>query len=355
MLWPNTDVYCIDPAALTLYRNLFYSIYAESLNDEERQIYRKYEGKSIAQINKDLDNELIIESEKIKIIAKRYQVIRKLSSKYSYLVLCFKDIKSQIQSEINKLAKNNDVDVDVDVNVNDREQQNKNNITNNNNSKINNDVEEGKCCWDGGRWAKFNFVDNEQLINWSEIEHPRSDWTTFEFSCDIDNNNNNNNNNSNMVEDDSDGNDELAYRLGQQPQRNMPRIGYLYLIAGGYKNSPPYCKLGCSTATDNSFFSRKNHYWVGSNPRYCYRYDIRFYQINHYISLNYSRINVANPEYLHLYETMLFQILKNYRYINGDIDIRLQHLENTYLVKYKKTKEEEEEQEVKQGGEFFNL
>jgi hypothetical protein len=56
---------------------------------------------------------------------------------------------------------------------------------------------------------------------------------------------------------------------------------------------------------------------------------------------------------------MLFQMLKDYRYMNGEIDNRLTDLEQTYSVKYKRNNKSlsqaDGEEEKEQGGEFFDL
>jgi hypothetical protein len=70
---------------------------------------------------------------------------------------------------------------------------------------------------------------------------------------------------------------------------------------------------------------------------------------------NFFRIAVANPEHLHLYETLLFHTLKQFRFKNGELDGRLIHLQSKYIVKYKKSKNKNSTEQEEKQGEFFSL
>jgi hypothetical protein len=270
ILWPGTDIYCLGSKALTPYRYLFYSIYAETLSKKETKLYRKYEGKTILQIKADLAN--LPEKERLIIINNRHQIMRQLSNSFTYLVSCFNNIRSQIQSEIDAFLVANDENI---IGTNLEGSNHNTSITNKRttsnihiNSYDHHDEEEKKSC--GARWGKFRFDSDQLIIEWENIEDEitNDNWKTFRFAC---NDTNDDVADDNDVENES--NDNGMFDLLGKPQRSIRtlRDGYLYLIAGGYINSPPYCKSGCSTANENTFFSRKNHYWVGSNPRYCFK------------------------------------------------------------------------------------
>jgi hypothetical protein len=252
LLWPQTDICCLDCKSFDVFRSLFYSILAESLDDEEKDIFRKYEGKSAIEFNDALMEEE--ESKEIiaEIKAKRQKTLTKIKNKFDYLKNSFKKIKQEIKLRLCAIIDdtNNDVNTHLQVNLNIDD-------------TIDDVIVENNCV------PLFCFYDDsEDLIEWDYIEKMKMFTGLFKFIDPEEDGIKKNTNDD--ADDNSESSDSIVFV--ENPQRTIRiSIAFLYLIAGGYCNSPSYAKLGCSTASDESFFNRMNHYWIGSNPRYCFR------------------------------------------------------------------------------------
>jgi hypothetical protein len=129
-----------------------------------------------------------------------------------------------------------------------------------------------------GRFFKFSFG-GEAIEQYHDDDYNELYKFLFRepLSCD-----NNNNSDDNDDDSDADCNENFLFEeqrhvkanFDEEEQQQQPqprRRYYLYIICGGYNNSPPFCKIGYSTADEDTFFDRKNHYWVGSNPRFCFQ------------------------------------------------------------------------------------
>jgi hypothetical protein len=243
LLWPKTDICCLDPNSFDVFRNLFYSILAESLDDEEKLIYRKYEGKS----TKEFNDALLEEENKDEIKMKRNRIHRKIENKFVYLKTSFKNIKKEIELRLCAID-------DGDAN------------------KVH-DMTENYLPDDHLPIFCFDVDDDKDLITWENksISLANNYMGLFQFN---DDDQEDDIQITNGGADDSSETDKSVDSLVvvENPKRSIRIIrAFLYLIAGGYINSPAYAKMGCSTAKDETFFNRINHYWIGSNPRFCFK------------------------------------------------------------------------------------
>jgi hypothetical protein len=292
ILWPQTEIFWLDVKALQKFRGLFYSIFVESLSIEDRKIFRQYEGLSTKDFNVALTENFPIISEQLEIKAKRQGIFKKLQSKFFYLTTCLQNIKNQIKTRLATIPggesylddEHDDDDNDFMItpaqlrntsgNDTTSGNNNKNVISNEINNDSNNKIKENRQLWGTFKFANLEKHEDveeffEEFPDFVLVEYNELfDEEPFKFQFDFVGKDDNKNDAGGRDDDES-----KKRMVLENPQRSIRKLrGYLYLIAGGYNNSPPYTKLGCSSATEVNFFKRGSHYWIGSNPRYCFRY-----------------------------------------------------------------------------------
>jgi hypothetical protein len=329
LLWPTTKINDISFQTLKENKTLFYCIFAESLVDTERLFFRKYEFviHNIPEFNKALEEE----NEDDKIIIKRIRltIFKKLSYKFKRMNETIEQIKMHYNnfernSDDENIGNINDVVVSDEHNIADdsgggddnniddsnkqdddniiitrsrirKEANNKNIIKNNNDDDDSSNIRRNnkfsfikKTNQDGNnkkkrKWFKFpfggeNFQTDDDVFKKFKFSFKDDKKITNEIAAEeMDEDDDYENDDDSISDDDEDGDDNNLKEQGENlEQPTIKKRYYLYIICDGYNNSSALCKIGFSTADDDNFFGRKNHYWPGSRPRFCTRFVILF-------------------------------------------------------------------------------
>jgi hypothetical protein len=325
LIWPETNILNITEESVTELRPIFYSIFSESLKPTDKKLFRFYERLSLSEFRKKLES--IDQKVANEILEDKTRITKIMQNKFTKLMSAFREKKAETEtleadnsSEISdsddeeaekqceeiiinnnkggkKKKKKND-----DNNDDDNEEENEDSTDESDNESkhsdsngeggdegnesegsSSNDEEEGSNNENSKRKRRNRKRRTNTIISNNNASNDITDEPNickrllqFELQQQIDELNNNRNNIYNYL------NNNCTDRLVVDDEIDLSRKGYLYIVAGGYENSPPLCKIGGSTAKDLHFYCRINHYWVGFNPKYLFRY---FHQYLFYLIL----------------------------------------------------------------------
>jgi hypothetical protein len=261
LIWPDKNILNVTEKMVKDLRPLFYSIFSESLEKKDKKMFRLFENLSTPDFNKTIDeNKNVSGEEVVKLKSDRKKINKIMQNKFTKLMNAFRERQTEAKATT-KAASSDSNASDDEVNIIENKKQRRNHKKK---KVIPND--------EGSDEASENSNDEEDFIFQEEDEDEDSDDDNESEVTEISTNKKDSGKKKNIRGIKQTG--AKINDLSQEENKDLSRKGYLYIVAGGFENSPPFVKIGGSSAIELHFYSRSNHYWVGFNPRFCFRYGI---------------------------------------------------------------------------------